>query len=562
MSNIIPASAANRHQWWRESVIYQIYPRSFFDSTGNGVGDLNGIRTHLEQIKSLGVDVIWISPFFKSPMKDYGYDVEDHCDVDPIFGDLETARTLVSEAHTLGLRMIVDLVISHTSDQHAWFKESRSSKTNPKHDYYVWADPKPDGTAPNNWLSIFGGSAWQWDTRRCQYYLHNFLTEQPDLNFHNPKVQEEVLKVAEFWLELGVDGFRLDTVNFYFHDQQFRSNPPAQSPDQMSAHQSNPYGWQEHIYDKNQPETLGFLEALRQLLNRYDAIGLGEIGDSPARSLDLLVEYTSPERLQLCYSFDLLGESRGGTYWREVIERFESKSALKNPDSWPCWAFSNHDVIRTATRLCPPNGDRKANAELLLALLLSMRGTPCIYQGEELGLTEVAIPFEKLVDPAGIEFWPEYKGRDGCRTPYPWTSESGGGFSVTEAEPWLPLGEDHLALSFTAQDQDADSTLAATRTLLGFRAGSSALKLGSLQMLETNPELLVFKRTYVDAECYEQVLCIFNPSLAPLTWTCPTELKTDQLLLGSQLAKSITDELAETQSAVIPAQTWCFVKLS
>lgn len=556
MSNDTHTKSNVSEQWWREAVIYQIYPRSFYDSTGNGVGDLNGIKTHLRQIKSLGVDVIWVSPFFKSPMKDYGYDVEDHCDVDPSFGNLTIAQALIKEAHQLGLRLIVDLVISHTSDQHPWFKESRSSKDNPKHDYYVWADPKEDGTAPNNWLSIFGGCAWQWDTRRSQYYLHNFLTSQPDLNFHNPMIQEEVLNIAEFWLDLGVDGFRMDTVNFYFHDRKFRSNPPAQSHDQISAHQSNPYGWQEHIYDKNQPEIYDFLENLRVLLNRHNAIGLGEIGDSPVRSLDLLVEYTSPKRLHLCYSFDLLAALGGAPYWREIIERFESKRILKNPESWPCWAFSNHDVARTASRLCPPNGNQKANAELLLAMLLSMRGTPCIYQGEELGLPEVDIPFEDLVDPFGIEFWPEYKGRDGCRTPYPWTPQADGGFSAKTAKPWLPLGEEHLPLSFESQDHDPVSTLALTRQLLKIRSNSVALKLGSIEIMDSDTELLVFKRAYNEKNYSENILCIFNASLDSLDWTVPTELKLEQVLLSSYIQPEHSQSLIS-----LPPQTWGYYQL-
>jgi alpha-glucosidase len=538
----------SKGQWWREAVIYQIYPRSFCDLLGKGIGNLVGITSKLKEIKSLGVNTIWISPFFKSPMKDFGYDVEDHCAVDPIFGSLEDAKDLIDQAHILEIRVLIDLVISHTSDQHSWFKESRSSRDNDKSDYYVWAEPLPDGSPPNNWLSIFGGSAWQWDTRRCQYYLHNFLSSQPDLNFHHPQVIKETLTIAEFWLKVGVDGFRLDTVNFYYHDRQLRSNPPAQVRDQMSAHETNPYGWQNHTFDKNQPEVVQFIEKFRALLDRYGScIGLGEIGESPIRSLDLLIEYTAPQRLHLCYSFDLLSQFGDAPYWRNVIQNFEQKRQVSGVDSWPCWAFSNHDVIRAATRLCPEGGNIKLNGSLLFALLLSLRGTPCIYQGEELSLPEAEIPFESLVDPYGIEFWPVYKGRDGCRTPYPWQDKEGAGFS--ESNPWLPIDSAHLPLAFTEQDQDPHSTLQICRQLLTMRTKHPELRYGDIRLLDSDPQILIFERSLNDQDHQEGIICIFNPTINPHFWTPPDTIK-----LGRCILSSHQDHM------VLAPQSWAFFK--
>lgn len=542
---------SSNDQWWREAVIYQIYPRSFCDLSRDGVGDLPGITSKLTKIKSLGVNTLWISPFFRSPMKDFGYDVEDHCAVDPLFGSIENAKTLIEQAHALDLRILIDLVISHTSDQHPWFKESRSSRVNKKSDYYVWVEPLPDGSPPNNWLSIFGGSAWQWDTRRCQYYLHNFLISQPDLNFHNPQVQQEVLDIARFWLELGVDGFRLDTVNFYFHDRQLRSNPPAQIRDQMSAHETNPYGWQDHIFDKNQPEVTNFLEDLRAVLDENGScIGLGEIGESPVRSLDLLVHYTAPNRLHLCYSFDLLSQFGDAPYWRDIIQKFEQKQQLSGVNSWPCWAFSNHDVMRAATRLCPEGGNAQKNGVLILALLLSLRGTPCIYQGEELALPEVDLPLESLVDPYGIEFWPVYKGRDGCRTPYPWNSQDGAGF--TEGKPWLPIGDQHRPLAFNQQELDQDSPLNMTRKLLNIRTEYPELRSGQINILDSDPQILIFERSIRDDDQIRRVICIFNPTTRPYVWLPPNEID-----LGRSIICSSSDAFDLSTYSISP-QSWIF----
>ena len=413
---------AHNDGWWRGGVIYQIYPRSFADSNGDGIGDLAGITARLDHVATLGADCIWLSPFFKSPMKDFGYDVSDYCDVDPMFGTLDDFRALVARAHALGLKVMIDQVLSHTSDQHPWFVESRASRSNPRADWFVWADAKPDGNPPNNWLSIFGGSAWQWDTRRRQYYLHNFLASQPDLNFHCPAVQDALLDSVKFWLDLGVDGYRLDTANFYVHDAQLRDNPPRGEPtgEDPAVTSVNPYAWQWHVHDKSQPENLRFLARLRALMDQYpNTTMVGEIGDDDG--LARVAEYTAGhDRLHMAYCFDLLGSQHSAPYIHKVMERFDAVVGT----GWPCWALSNHDVIRWATRW---GGAAPARGLLRLApaLQVSLRGSLSIYQGEELGLPEADIAFEDLQDPYGITMWPEFKGRDGCRTPMPWQAVTG-----------------------------------------------------------------------------------------------------------------------------------------
>ena len=368
--------AAKDRDWWRGAVIYQIYPRSFQDSNGDGIGDLKGISARLPHIAALGADAIWISPFFPSPMKDFGYDVANYSDVDPMFGTLSDFDGLIAEAHRLGLKVMIDLVMSHSSDQHSWFIESRSSRYNPKADWYVWADAKPDGTPPCNWLSIFGGSAWHWDPTRMQYYMHNFLTSQPDLNLHNAEVQDALLDMTRFWLNRGVDGFRLDTINFYFHDKQLRDNP-ALDPSRRNASTApavNPYNFQEHIYDKNRPENIAFLKRFRAVLDEFPAIAaVGEVGDSQ-RGLEIVGEYTSgDDKMQMCYAFEFLAPDALTPARVAEVQTAFSEAA---PEGWACWAFSNHDVVRHVSRWGMDVLDREAYAKIpaRLGLHLSGRG--------------------------------------------------------------------------------------------------------------------------------------------------------------------------------------------
>jgi alpha-glucosidase len=505
---------ATAGHWWRGAVIYQIYPRSFLDSDGDGVGDLPGIIARLDHVASLGVDAIWISPFFRSPMADFGYDIADYRDVDPLFGTLDDFDRLLAKAHALGLKVMIDQVPSHTSIEHPWFRESRESRDNPKADWYVWADPREDGSPPNNWLSIFGGVAWKWEPRRRQYFLHNFLASQPDLNFHNPAVRAATLDNIAFWLDRGVDGLRLDAINFCFHDRQLRDNPPkpAQLRTGRGFSPDNPYAYQYHHHNNTQPENLGFLEELRALLDRYpDVAALGEI--SSEDSLATMAEYVGERRLHMGYSFELLTDDRSAGYIRGTVETLEARM----PHGWPCWAISNHDVQRAVTRWGGADPD-PALAAQLVALVCSLRGSVCLYQGEELGLGEAELPYEALRDPYGISFWPNFKGRDGCRTPMPWDEGPRAGFS--SGEPWLPIPAEHRARSVAVQERDPASPLNLTRRFLAWRRSHPALATGAIRFLEAAEPLLAFVRGEGEAA----VLAVFNLSDASVAWPLPAGL--------------------------------------
>lgn len=498
--------------WWRGAVIYQIYPRSYQDSNGDGIGDLLGIVQRLPYIASIGVDAIWISPFFTSPMKDFGYDVSDYCDVDPMFGSLADFDAVIETAHQYGVKVMIDLVLSHTSDQHPWFVESRSSTDNDKADWYVWADAKPDGTPPTNWLSIFGGPAWHWDAKRMQYYLHNFLVSQPDLNFHNADVQQALLDVAQFWLERGVDGFRLDTINFYMHDDQLRDNPALAPEDRNAtiAPAVNPYNWQEHLFDKNHPKNLDFLRKLRAVMQPFNAAAVGEVGDAQ-RGLEIMGEYTAGDDLMhMCYAFELLsGDTPTAQYVKDVMDAVDEKAA----DGWACWAYSNHDVVRHITRWnLSPNA-----ARAFTTLMMCLRGSTCIYQGEELGLPEADVAFEDLQDPYGIEFWPEFKGRDGCRTPMVWQADNhNGGFSDC-VNTWLPVPSEHVNLSVSAAENDPASLIHHYRRAIAFRHAHDLLKTGDQSTLRVEGDCVIFTRSKDGAE----MLCAFNLSDTPATLDAP-----------------------------------------
>jgi alpha-glucosidase len=512
-------SKAPNNNWWRGGVIYQIYPRSFADSNGDGVGDIPGITNHLDYVAKLGADAVWLSPIFKSPMKDFGYDVSDYCDVDPLFGTLDDFRAMVKKAHDLGLKVMIDQVLSHTSDQHPWFAESRASRVNPKADWYVWADAKDDGNPPNNWLSIFGGSAWQWDTRRRQYYLHNFLSSQPDLNYHNPDVVQAILGTVKFWLELGVDGYRLDTANYYFHDKELRNNPGRGQPkgNDPAVNDVNPYGWQHHKFDKTQPENLGFLKQLRALLDQYpNTTMVGEIGDDDG--LTVMAEYTSgTDKLHMAYSFDLLGPDSSSTYLHDLMKRF----AEKNATGWPSWALSNHDVVRVGSRWGGESADVR-KLRVAAAFQMCLRGSPCLYQGDELGLPEAQVAYEDLQDPYGITMWPEFKGRDGCRTPMPWNAQAPDmGFGNGAHKPWLPLTETYRTLAVSEQDKDPKSLLNFYRALLKWRKEQVVLLHGDQTLLDVHEQVIAFVREHEG----QKVLCAFNFSDSLASLDLPASFK-------------------------------------
>ncbi len=484
--------------WWQGATIYQIYPRSFADSNGDGIGDLAGLLTHLDHVAELGVDAIWISPFFKSPMDDFGYDISDHCDIDPIFGTMADCDAVIARAHALGLKVIIDQVYSHTSIAHRWFQESRQSRTNPKADWYVWHDAKPDGTPPNNWQSVFGGPAWTWDARRRQYYMHNFLVSQPDLNLHHPEVQEAIKDVARFWMDRGVDGLRVDAANFFMHDRSFRDNPinrEATAP-------KRPYEFQQQIHNISQPENLTFLEDLRRVLDAYpDRFMVAELGEAP---FDMVADYTVPEkRCHTAYNFSFLYQKAvDAGLPRRVIGGWNQASG----GAWPSWTFSNHDAPRAISRW---GGDTPppALARCLNALLLSLPGSVFLYYGEELGLPQARVAFEDLVDPEAIANWPHTLGRDGARTPMPWIKDApNAGFST--AKPWLPVDPRHLDLAVDVQRPDPASTLSVTRRLLARRRAEPALRHGTIHFRPPADPVLAFERMHPAGD----LLCVFNLS--------------------------------------------------
>ncbi|MDC3212593.1 alpha-glucosidase family protein [Pseudoalteromonas distincta] len=524
-------------QWYKGAVIYQVYPRSFQDSNNDGIGDLRGIINRIDYIKSLGVDAIWISPFFKSPMKDFGYDISDYRDIDPLFGDLNDFDELISEAHTRNIKIIIDQVLSHTSDQHQWFTDSRENQNNSKADWYVWADAKDDGTAPNNWLSIFGGGAWQWEPRRGQYYLHNFLTEQPDLNFHNPDVRKAVLDNVEFWLKKGVDGFRLDAINFCYHDAQLRDNPakPKDKRQGRGFSEDNPYAFQYHYYNNTQPENIEFMQDIRTLLNKYPGtVSLGEI--SSEDSLATMAQYTQGgDKLHMGYSFELLTNDYSSEYIRTTVQTLEQRMT----EGWPCWAFSNHDVERVASRWSENGEVNPQQCKMLTALLASLRGSVCMYQGEELGLGEASVAFEDLQDPYGITFWPNFKGRDGCRTPMPWEQADSPHAGFSEIKPWLPVDNAHKQQSVAIQTKDNDSILNAYREFMAWRKGQTVLLEGDIEFIETPEPVLAFYRTLES----QKVLCMFNLRSKQTSIDMPTSIVKEYNELSHHKVKLSQDTL-------------------
>ena len=501
------ANIAAATEWWRGAAIYQIYPRSFADSNGDGIGDLAGITAHLDHVASLGVDGVWLSPFFASPMKDFGYDVADYRAVDPIFGTLGDFDALIARAHALGLKVIIDQVYSHTSDQHDWFAQSRADRYNPKADWYVWADAKPDGSPPNNWQSVFGGPAWTWDARRGQYYMHNFLSAQPQLNLHAPAVQDALLDVARFWLDRGVDGFRIDAINFAMYDPELRDNPPAP---ETNGVRTRPFDFQLHIHNQSHLDIAVFLERVRALTDDYEGcFTVAEVGGADAEAE--MKRFTQGDRrLNSAYGFNFLyAPALTPMLVRDAVEQWPDAPGI----GWPSWAFENHDAPRALSRWVAPE-HRTAFARLKMLLLVALRGNIFLYQGEELGLTQVDIAFEHLQDPEAIANWPLTLSRDGARTPMPWASHAPQlGFSA--AAPWLPLGPDHAALAVDAQEAAADSMLHLTRTLLAVRDGNPALRAGSITVLEASGNLLVFERVSAD----QRLLCAFNLGATPLAWT-------------------------------------------
>lgn len=469
------------------TVIYQIYPRSFQDSNGDGIGDLPGIIQRLPYLASLGVDLLWLSPFFQSPQKDFGYDVSDYRTVEPLFGNNDDLKRLIETASHHNLGIMVDLVFAHTSSEHPWFQASRSGKTNEFANWYVWRDARPDGTPPNNWQSIFGGPAWRWDQRRRQYYLTHFLAEQPALNLYHAPVEQELLDIVDFWLRQGVKGFRFDAIYFAHFDQELRDNPPVQGEAAgASAIASTPFSMQQHIHDMAQPATLDFIRKLRQVAARYEGITLlGEVVDSA-----IAQHYVGDDRFDIAYCFDLL-DLRGPVSAPQLAQKLQTML-----DGFPanrnCWALSNHDVPRHISRMAPlDQANRESSGKLLAALMHLLPGGLCLYQGEELGLPQARLTLEQMRDPYDIAFYPDHIGRDGARTPMIWDQDAvNGGFS-TGKSTWLPIEATHLPLAPDRQVTQPNSMFAHYARLLKWRRANPTRVIREITTMAENAVLVV-----------------------------------------------------------------------
>jgi alpha-glucosidase len=507
--------------WWKGAVVYHIYVRSFFDSNGDGHGDLAGVLAKLDYIESLGVDAIWLSPVHPSPNRDWGYDISDYEGVQPDYGTMDDLQALIDAAHQRGLKVMLDEVLSHTSDEHPWFADSRDGGAEgPKADWYVWADPARDGTAPNNWLSVFGGPAWAYQPARRQHYHHKFLRQQPKLNWRHPDAKAAALRVLEFWLDKGVDGFRLDVAGTFLHDDTLTDNPAIPAEQRARRHWAHASEMQRHLHDSNLPENVPLLDEIRRRVDAFDdRFVFGEFSEEEERC----GAYCTPEEgLHSAYTFVLLHARRlSPDIFRDhydTLDRF--------PGHWPCISFCNHDIPRTATRF----GGGEAIARLMLALLLTLKGTVLLYQGEELGLPEAqSLTREEIRDPVGDLYWPIAKGRDGSRTPMPWTEGLNMGF--TRGKPWLPLAVEHNGLSAAQQAADPTSTLAYSRALLALRRSTPALVVGDLEMITAPEPILAFIRR----SGAEQVACVFNMGAAPAIFG-------DERLAGAEVLEPGTGE--------------------
>ena len=506
--------------WWQKGIIYQIYPRSFQDSNGDGIGDLPGIIQRLDYLAWLGVDAIWISPFYPSPMADFGYDVSNYTDVHPMFGTLDDFDRLVEESHRRGLRVIIDFVPNHTSDQHPWFQESRSSRDNPKRDWYIWRDPAPDGGPPNNWLSRFGGgSAWEYDERTGQYYLHSFLKEQPDLNWRNPEVRAAMLDVLRFWLRRGVDGFRVDVSFRVMKDPLLRDNPP--NPNWCEGMDPADRLIERYSMDFA-PDIHQFNRWLRQTVEEFgkDKVLIGEM-DLPFERM--AAHYGKGDELHLPFNFRLLFSPWKADVVRQLIDEYER---VLPAHAWPNWVLGNHDQPRIASRI------GREQARVAAMFLLTVRGTPTMYYGDEIGMENVPIPPERVQDP-----WERLApgfGRDPARTPMQWDDSPNAGFCPPGVEPWLPLAENYRTINVAAQRHDPTSMLTLTRALIGLRRAAPALNMGSIRTLDAPDGLLAYLREAPN----ERYLIVLNFTDQPQGALLPEAFSSANIVLSTYLDRN------------------------
>lgn len=489
---------ANTQQpWWQTGIIYQVYPRSFQDSNGDGIGDLKGIQHRLDYLQWLGIDAIWLSPVFPSPMADFGYDVSNYTDIHPIFGNLADLEELLDAVHERGMKLLLDLVPNHTSNQHSWFLESRSSRNNPKRNWYIWQDARPDGSLPNNWLSVFGGSAWEWDEQTQQYYYHAFLKEQPDLNWRNPDVQEAMFNVMRFWLNKGIDGFRVDVLWFIFKDEQLRNNPPNPdySPQMPTYDQLLP------IYSTDRPEVQEVTRKMRSVLEEYEGHRV-LIAEVYLPIKELMIYYGVDNKgAHLPFNFLLLSLPWDATQIATTINQYEGALPVQ---SWPNWVLSNHDRPRIASRV----GSQQARVAAML--LLTLRGTPTIYYGDEIGMRDVAIPSAEMQDPQGLNMPDKNLGRDPARTPMQWDEGKNAGF--TEGRPWLRLDKTFARMNVQAQQHDPHSMLTLYRRLIQLRRREPALASGNYEPVYADSQLLAFIRR---SERHPSFLIVLNLTHRP-----------------------------------------------
>ena len=505
-------------KWWERGIIYQIYPRSFMDSNGDGVGDLVGIRSKVDYLQWLGVDAIWISPIYPSPMADFGYDISNYTDIDPIFGTLNDFDALLADAHDRGLKVLLDYVPNHTSDHHPWFLESRSSRDCAKRDWYIWRDPKVGGGPPNNWLSNFGGGAWEWDEKTGQYYYHAFLKEQPDLNWRNPEVQRAMLKVLRFWLERGVDGFRVDVMHHLAKDTQFRDNPP--NPEWRPG--MSPYRELLTTYSADLPEVQEVVAKLRNVLDNYDdRMMVGEIYLPVER---LMAYYgASGKGAHLPFNFQLIRLPWNAREIATAVERYE---ALLPSYAWPNWVLGNHDKSRVATRVGP------AQSRVAAMLLLTLRGTPTMYYGDEIGMQDVPIPVAQVQDPFEKNVPALGLGRDPERTPMQWSGGENAGF--TTGKPWLPIAGDHQTINVALERDSPTSILTLYRRLIELRRTEPALSVGDFAPLPLRGDLMA----YIRKTDQRRLLVVLNLGAKPQNFSIADLQCRGSLLLSTHLDRS------------------------
>ena len=514
--------------WWKNGIIYQIYPRSFQDTNGDGIGDLAGIIQHLDYLQDLGVDGIWLSPINPSPDADFGYDVSDYHTIDTKYGNLQDFDRLLNEAHKRDIHIIMDLVLNHTSDQHRWFQESKKSVTNPYHNWYIWREGKPDGGKPNNWLSHFGGSGWEFDQNLGKYYYHMFNKRQPDLNWRNPEVRSTMLDIFRYWLDRGVDGFRLDVFNNFYKDSDFKDNPKRSG---IYLRKFNTY---EHLYDTSQPEMIDVVKDIRKITDEYPeryVVGETFLADSAhART------YIGEDRLYAGFDYAYTETKFSARAFGKTIQFWDS---LHGEEAWPNYFFNNHDTKRSSTKFA--KGEDDAILKLLAAMHLTVRGTPYLYYGEEIGMRDVSLTRSQIQDPVGKHYWPFYQGRDGCRSPMQWSGRENAGF--TTGTPWLHLNKDYKIRNVENQARSAASLLTFYKEMIQLRRKFGALNAGSLELVPNgDADILAYERKLES----ERILILLNFSEKIKTYDLPTDNfnKWELLYAGNE---AVISYMAENQ---------------